>query len=445
MNMNKWRISLAVLIVLGLLTACMPATAPAGDAAAGSTSGGVGDVVEVEFWYIPFTLEEEGHAAQIAEFEAANPDIKIKVVQVPYEEITQKVAANVPVGKGPDVIVPYYGWVPLWRQNGFLAPLPEDAFPAAEMRENFAAAEDAMFIGGQYYGFPVAMNNWALFYNKDMFAEAGIESPPTTWEEFREAAIKLTKRDDDGKLLQAGYYVDFDQQEHIVWKILLEQFGQPMLDAENREVLWNQSDTGYEAWQWFVDLMLVDKVTEWGWAESASVAFGTGLSAMNFGATSWPTRLATNSPDLNYGIAPYICGPAEDPELACRNLGQYWAYALTTKAAGDPAKLAASVKFLQYLASEDGYTTYLDVHGGIPALNSQLADPKYADDPTLKPFIETMSNSRAIPWVDELGERDISMQMGERVILNGEDPAAVLDRGTEATNKLRDDFFAKEE
>jgi hypothetical protein len=47
--------------------------------------------------------------------------------------------------------------------------------------------------------------------------------------------------------------------------------------------------------------------------------------------------------------------------------------------------------------------------------------------------------------VDELGERDISMQMGERVIPNGENPAEVLEWGTEATNKLRDDFFAKEE
>ncbi len=441
--MNKWRIPVLLVIVLGLLAACVPATPPSG-AGAGSTTGAASDVVEVEFWYIPFTLEEEGHAAQIAEFEAANPDIKIKVVQVPYEEITQKVAANVPVGKGPDVIIPYYGWVPLWRQNGFLAPLPEEDFPTAKVKANFASGQDAMLIDGKYYGFPVAMNAWALFYNKDMFAEAGIDTPPATWEEFREDAIKLTKRDDSGKLVQSGYFVDFDQQEHIVWKVLLEQFGQPMFDADNRHVLWNTSDTGYEAFEWFVNLTLVDKVTEWGWAESASVAFDTGLSAMNFGSSSWPTRLATNSPDLNYGIAPYICGPAEDPALACRNLGQYWSYSMTTKAAGDPAKLAATIKFLKYLASPEGYTAYLDVHGGIPALNSQLADPKYADDPLLKPFIATMANARAIPWVDELGERDISMQMGERVILNGENPREVLDWGTEATNKLRDDFFAKE-
>ena len=441
--MSRWRGLWVVIVVLWLLAACAPAAPQTGSAA--PAAGESGDVVELEFWYIPFTLEEEGHAAQIAEFEAANPDIKIKVVQVPYEEITQKVAASVPVGKGPDIIIPYYGWVPLWRQNGFLAPLPDGAFPPAEMKEKFVSGQDAMLFDGQYYGFPVAMNAWALFYNKDAFAEAGIESPPTTWEEFRETAIKLTKRDDEGKLVRAGYYVDYDQQEHIVWKVLVEQFGQPMFDAENRHALWNESEIGYEAFEWFVNLILVDKVTEWGWAESASTAFDTGLSAMNFGSTSWPTRLATNSPDLDYGIAPYLCGPAEDPALACRNLGQYWAYSLTTKAANDPVKLEAAVKFLQYLASPEGYTAYLDVHGGLPALKSQLEDPKYAEDPLLSPFIATMNNARAIPWVDELGERDISMQMLERVVLNGENPREVLDWGTEATNRLRDEFFAKEE
>jgi multiple sugar transport system substrate-binding protein len=122
--MSKWSRPLALIAALWLLVACVPAAAPQTGGEAAPAAASAEDVVEVEFWYIPFTLEEEGHAAQIAEFEAANPNIKIKVVQVPYEEITQKVAASVPVGEGPDVIVPYYGWVPLWRQNGFLAPLP---------------------------------------------------------------------------------------------------------------------------------------------------------------------------------------------------------------------------------------------------------------------------------------------------------------------------------
>ncbi len=439
---------LSLLIVASMvLAACtappQPAQAPAAPAATEAPAEApAAEPVEVEFWYIPFTLEEEAHRAVIDAFQAANPDVKIKEVLVQYEEITQKVAAQVPVGQGPDVIKPYYGWVPLWVQNGFLAPLPEDQFPPAEMEDTYAAI-DVMNIGGKYYGIPSTISVWALFYNKDYFAEAGIDKVPTTWEEFRDAAIKCTVRDEGGKLVRAGYYIDFDQQEHIVWKILLENYGQEQFDADNRHVQWNASETGYEAFEWFTNLIVQDGVSEPGFAEAASVAFQQGLSCMNWGSPSWISRLATNAPDLNYGMAPYVCGPAEDQELACRNIGQYWNYSLTTKAAKDPVKAEAAARFLKFLGSAEGIKAYIDVNKGIPPRKDMQADPVYAEDPGLQPFLATIEHAKAIPWVDELGERDISMQMGDKIFLNNEDPRAVLDWGVEKTNQLRDEFFAK--
>lgn len=430
--MKLLRIVLVLSSMLGLVTACGPA---------GSKPTATTQPAEVEFWYVPMSLVEDAYKAMAQEFEANNPNIKIKLVPIQYEEITQKVAASVPAGQGPDVIVPYYGWLPQWVQNGFLAPLPEDAFPPSQIKADFVAAQDASIVDGKYYGIPQDMNVWALFYNKDHFAEAGITEPPKTWEEFRAAAIKLTKRDADGKLVRAGYFIDFGQQEHIVWKVLLEQWGQPMFDAEDKHVQWNASETGYQAWEWFMNLLLKDKVSEWGWAEAASVAFYQGISSMNFGVPGWPARIKANNPDLNYGIAPMICGPASEKNLACRNLAQFWCYSLTTKAAKDSVKGPAAVKWLQFLATPKAYDIYFSIRGGMPPRRSMLKDPKYAEDPILKPFIATVDYAKAIPWVDELGERDISIQMGERVILKGEAPRSVLDWGVAQNNKLRDDFY----
>ena len=447
---------LGLLIIISvLLVACgtktepteMPdgaaqATEPAETTTTEETSSS-DEPIEIEFWYIPFTQEEEAHRAVIDAFEAANPDVKVKEVLVQYEEITQKVAAQVPVGQGPDVIKPYYGWVPLWRQNGFLAPLPEDRFPAASMPDTYVAI-DAMNINGEYYGIPSTISVWALFYNKDAFAEAGIENVPTTWDELREAAIQCTKRDADGNLERAGYFIDPGQQEHIVWKILQENFGQPQFGDDKVNVQWNASETGYEAFEWFVNLILEDEVSEIGFAEAASVGFQQGVSCMNLGAPSWISRIETNNPDLNYGIAPYICGPADDPTLACRNLGQYWSYSLTTKAAKDPAVADASARFIEFLGSPEGVKAYTDVKSGLPPRVDMLDDPAYADDPNLIPFLATIEYAKAIPWVDELGERDISLQMLDRIFLNGEDPREVLDWGAEQNNALRQEFFAND-
>jgi multiple sugar transport system substrate-binding protein len=303
-------------------------------------------------------------------------------------------------------------------------------------------AQEASRIDGKYYGLPQDMNVWALFYNKDAFAEAGIKEPPKTWEELREVAIKLTKRDASGKLVRAGYFIDFGQQEHIVWKILLEQFGQPIFDADNKRVTWN-TDTGQKTFEWFMNLLMKDKVSEWGWAEAASVAFYQGVSAMNMGSPGWFARIKANNPKLNYGVAPYVCGPAKDKALACRNMAQFWSYSMTTKAAKDPAKRAAATKWMQFLTSPKGYDLYLDVRGGLPPLKSMLKEPKYANNELYQPFIATIEYGKAIPWVDELAERDISIQMGERVALKGEKPSDVLKWGEEQNNKLRDAFFAK--
>jgi multiple sugar transport system substrate-binding protein len=396
--------------------------------------------VEVEFWYIPFTGEEDAHRAMIDAFEAANPDIKIKEVLVQYEEITQKVAAQVPVGKGPDVIKPYYGWVPLWVQNGFLAPLPEEYFPPALMDDTYAAI-DVMYIDGKYYGIPSTITVWALFYNTDHFAEAGIETVPTNWDEFRDAAIACTKWDDDGNVTQAGYFMCYGQQEHIVWKIHQEQWGQKQFDDDKRHVRWNATDTGYEAFEWFMNLELEDRVSDIGFAEAASLSFQQGMSSMQFGVPSWISRIADNNPDLNYDIAPMICGPAEDKELACRNLAQYWSFNMTTKAANDPVLRDASARFLQFLGSVEGIKAYTDVKKGIPPRKDMLADPAFAEDPELEPFLANIEYAKAIPWVDELGERDISLQMTDKIILNNEDVREILDWGTEQENNLRDEFF----
>src|SRR6266404_4660979 len=56
-----------------------------------------------------------------------------------------------------------------------------------------ARAQVTVEIGSKVYGVPIGSNSLALYYNKKMFADAGVTSPPTTWPELTEAAAKTTK------------------------------------------------------------------------------------------------------------------------------------------------------------------------------------------------------------------------------------------------------------
>jgi len=70
--------------------------------------------------------------------------------------------------------------------------------------------ENSAYVDGHYYGVPSGLNNYLLYYNKDLFDAAGLEYPsadwdnPTSFEEITELAKALTKDTDNGK--QFGFY-----------------------------------------------------------------------------------------------------------------------------------------------------------------------------------------------------------------------------------------------
>lgn len=449
---------IAVALVLGaVLIACAP-TAPAAPAAPAATNAPAAAAttapsqpteaassaapVTIDFWYIPFTNWDTALNKIIADFEAANPGIKVNATQVPYDDFTTKVATTVPTGQGPDVLTPYHGWIAAYQKSGFLAPMPEDVLSTSELNDQLVDAAAVLVFDGKYYAVPFYIMDYALYYNKDFFAQAGIDKVPTTWSELRDAAIKCTQRDANGKMVVNGYYQLFSQQDHIIWKNLILQYGAPLFSDDNKKVLWNTTQEGKDAWAWFTDLTTKDKVSQPNFNDSAYAAFYTKQACMIIAGPQVIGQIKSQAPDLNYGTAPMVSGPAKDEATARHNIAQYWSFAITSKAAKDPAKYEAAGKFLKYLISEQGVKTYSPIIGALPPIKSLMNDPLYTEDPYLKAFIEGLPFSKALFWVDEQGERQVAIDMGDKVLINGEDPTAVLDWGAEQEQKILDNYYA---
>lgn len=400
------------------------------------------EVIELEYWQVDFQGWDTGIAAAIEMFEAEYPNINVTHVPISYDEINEKIAVMVPVGEGPDLVNPFYGWVPLWVKSGFLAPLPEDQFPAEEIRDLYFPVVDAMFLDGVLYGLPFNQGNWAIWYNKDMFEEAGITKLPETYEELRQAAIACTKRADDGTLQVAGYYVDFGTQEHILWKQMIIQNGQEIFSEDLRNVTWNDSSAGAESFKWLTDLVTVDKVMDIGFGQGPGQSFMVGEACMRLGSPGNLPVIRATVPDLNFDAFPLPKGSASDPEMAGQNQTQYWSINITSKAVLDPARAEAAYTFMKFIMRPDVSLAMIKAgFGGLPAHKSLVDDPYFTDDPQLAAFLATLPTSVPLSWVDEKAERDISMQMGDRVFLNEEDPFEVFEWGTEQEQIVRDEFF----
>ncbi len=159
-------------------------------------------------------------------------------------------------GNGPDVMQLFYGWLDKFVAGGLLAPLPKDAFPHAKIESDFFPIVKAMKRGDDYYGLPTAVRSLALFYNKKLFTEAGLDpnNPPKTLDEYVAAAQKIAKRDASGNLIVEGSTLDMGGQDHQWWReVLIRQFGGVPYTDNDQKVAYN-SEAGVKALKFYTSL-----------------------------------------------------------------------------------------------------------------------------------------------------------------------------------------------
>jgi multiple sugar transport system substrate-binding protein len=129
----------------------------------------------------------------VDEFEAANPGVTVEITSLPWNEAFEKFATMVSAGETPDVVEMPDTWQALYAKRGLL----EDLEPYLASWEhtgelNDKALQFARYVDNTAYLLPYGFYLRAMFYNKRLFEEAGVAGPPTTLEEFRAAAEKVS-------------------------------------------------------------------------------------------------------------------------------------------------------------------------------------------------------------------------------------------------------------
>jgi multiple sugar transport system substrate-binding protein len=136
-------------------------------------------------------------------------------------------------------------------------------------------------------------------------------------------------------------------------------------------------------------------------------------------------------------------GSAEDPAVANFNQSQYWSFNVTSKAVKDPARADAAYKFMEFIMRPEVAFEWIKAgEGNLPAHRELLDDPYFTENPDYDAFMETILDSGTLFWVDEKGERSISVEMSDRVLLAGESYKDAFAWGTEAEQAIRDEFFS---
>jgi len=265
--------------------------------------------------------ERDARMRIVNEFQRRHPDIKVRPI-LSAPGVMQQLSTFCAGGKCPDVLMAWELTYAELANRGVLLDLntmlARDREFAAQLKSDSIGAlyQTFTFNGGQY-AFPEQWSGNYLFYNKGLFAEAGLPAPPRTWEqpwtfaEFLDAARALTQRDGSGRATQWGFV--------NTWV----SYYSAGLFAMNNGVLWStplmnpahfnfDNDAFIQAVQFYADLANKYRVAP-NASETQSMStpdlFAAGKAAIALGG-HWRYQTFIRADGLDFDVAPLPTGPA---------------------------------------------------------------------------------------------------------------------------------------
>jgi multiple sugar transport system substrate-binding protein len=141
-------------------------------------------------------------------YKKINPNIaEIRYRKISTDTYKKELLEALASGLGPDIFMIHNDWVLNFRNKIVPAPkIPADGLITEQkFRQNFPDVAIFDFVkAGEIYAVPLSVDSLGLYYNKDIFNEAGIIAPPRTWNEFIEDVRKITRINSFGDITRAG-------------------------------------------------------------------------------------------------------------------------------------------------------------------------------------------------------------------------------------------------
>src|SRR6202167_1834429 len=202
---------------LALASAAALALAACGSSGGSSAGGGSGGttplkLVVADYGTGPSNTSSKYWDTIVSAFEAAHSNIKVTVTTIPWTNFDSQVQTMVQNKNYPDITEGDY--FSNYAQDGLLYPASDVLSDPGNLLPAFKAQGT---YGGAQYGMPFTTSSRTLFYNKKLFAQAGITSAPQTWAEVETDAAKITKLGDVGFGLPLGSAEA--QAESLLWML----------------------------------------------------------------------------------------------------------------------------------------------------------------------------------------------------------------------------------
>jgi multiple sugar transport system substrate-binding protein len=317
-------------------------------------------------------------------FQKANPDIKVKVTTTAYTDYFTKLQTDLSAGTQADVFDVDAGSFANIQSNGVLAAL--DGVKSSDYRTSVL---DTYKVGGKQYGLPTSFSNVVLFYNKDLFAKAGVAAPTDswTWADEKAAAQKLT---DKG----AGVWGDYQPVTYNEYYKAIQQAGGSFLSNNGKSAAFNSAE-GKTAADWIAGksgTVMPTAAQGAGTADFDTNLFKSGKLAM-WHTGIWMFSLLGQLP-FNWDV---VVEPGDTQKASAT-------FSNAVVVSDNSKNKAAAQKWAEYLSSsEEMVNVRLDAGWELPAVSN---------DALLKPYLEKTPPANRQAVFDALEHIAVAPQLG---------------------------------
>lgn len=368
----------------------------------------------ISLWYYwDNTRNQRNLEALAAEFNASQNHTEVKIQYVTDEDFKKRVALGIADGEFPELILMDSSDFVYYHSMQPFVDLTEEI---PELSSYLPVAVKSCTIGDRIYGLPFGMDCAALFYNKEMLKSAGCEVP-VNWEEFYQAAVKITRGKRDGFGMTAL------QSEETMFQFL------PILWSMGGDVSSLNSPESNQAFE------LIETLTKKGAIGKQSININLGdltdqfiseRIAMMFGPPMAVDTIRADNPDLDFGVARVPSFKEPVTIVGGEVFG-------VTRGENQDAAIA----FLKYLADKERMAAYMDDYGYL-APRQDVLDGQFKEDPLKREFITLFQDARTREFTKEWPSVSLVVCDSVRAVIMGERPREViLWEAEEAIRRIR--------
>lgn len=380
--------------------------------------------VKVRFWHAMGGEAQKTLKELVSEFERLNPDIKIELVAMGnYDALAQKLLGAVAVQNPPTIAQMYENWTTQLHAAGQLEYLEDYIYGAngintAELTDIYPGLLENNRWNGKILTLPFNKSVPVYYYNVEMLRQAGYDSFPRSWTEFREMCRKLIRRNPDGSI---STWATANGTDIWIFGSMLFQRGGKFLAQEDGEPEFN-SQLGVAVLSFQVDLIIKDSVQTIATGRNPMDDFLTGRIATLTGSSTWRAPVVGQE-NFRVGMAPLPFEGRPAAIIYGTNIGMF-------KKASRAEKDAAW-RFIKWFIAPEQQVRWSLGTWYVPIYRSCLNDPRlqqrFATTPGLLAAYKQMEygvfEPRGLKW---LGGRKALIEELEAATLGEKSPAQAL-------------------